>query len=120
MAKRLRSEKYIGDRQDSDATTSNSDPDPLLLDSRSHGNFLESVPFAFILAAIAELNGGNRKVLNYTLATLFALRIAHVEMGMKRKDTLGPGRPIGYFGTQGLLVGLAAYGTYLIKGYWGY
>ena len=26
----------------------------------------------------------------------------------------------GYFGTQGFIAGMAAYGTYLVKGYWGY
>ena len=27
---------------------------------------------------------------------------------------------VGYYGTQGFITGLAAYGTYLVKGYWGY
>ena len=27
---------------------------------------------------------------------------------------------VGYFGTQGFIAGFAAYGTYLVKGYWGY
>lgn len=83
-------------------------------------NFLENVPYAFVLTAIAELNGGNRTLLNYAMGILLAIRIGHVELGMRSKDTLGPGRPLGQFGTQALLAGLAAYGSYLIKGYWGY
>jgi len=119
--RRVKSEKFIGDRLDSgEASTSNDKPDPLLLDSRAHQNFLESVPLAFTLAAIAELNGANRKVLNYAMATLFVLRIIHVELGMKGKDTAGFGRPTGFFGTQAFLAGIAGYSTYLVKGYWGY
>ena len=67
---------------------------------------------------VAELNGANRKVLNYALATLFALRVAHVEFGLKGKNALSIGRPIGFFGTQGFLGAMAAYSAYLIKGYW--
>ncbi len=69
---------------------------------------------------MAELNGGNRKVINIAMGVLLALRVAHVEMGIKGKDTVGPGRPIGYFGTQACIGGLAAYGAYLVKGYWGF
>ncbi len=94
--------------------------DPLYLDKRAHNNFLENVPLAFVLAAVAELNGGNRKVINIAMGVLLALRVAHVEMGIKGKDTVGPGRPIGYFGTQACIGGLAAYGAYLVKGYWGF
>lgn len=82
--------------------------------------FLETVPYAFVLTAIAELNGGNRTILNYAMAILFALRVGHIEMGLRSKDTFGAGRPLGVFGTQGLMAGLAAYGAYLSKGYWGY
>ena len=76
------------------------------------------MPTAFILTAVAELNGANRKVLNYALAALFALRIVHAEFGLKLKDGMGTGRPVGFFGTQGYLLGMAAYGAYLVKSYW--
>jgi hypothetical protein len=69
---------------------------------------------------MAELNGGNRKILNYAMAALFVLRILHVELGMKGKETVGWGRPAGYYGTQGFFAGMAAYSTWLVKGYWGY
>ena len=92
----------------------------LHLATRAHSNFLENVPLAFILAAVAELNGANRKYLNYGMAALFAMRIAHVELGMHGKNTVGAGRPVAYYGTQAWLASVAAYGTWLVKGYWGY
>jgi len=112
---RINSKKYMGEALDTPSAT-----DPLYLDKRAHNNFLENVPLAFVLAAVAELNGGNRKVINIAMGVLLALRVAHVEMGLKGKDTVGPGRPIGYFGTQACIGGLAAYGAYLVKGYWGF
>ena len=84
----------MGDRLvDGAESTSNDNVDPLFLECRAHENFIESVPLCFTLAAIAELNGANRKVLNYAMATLFVLRILHVELGLKGKDTVGLGRP---------------------------
>ena len=90
------------------------------LDNRAHTNFIENVPLGLTLSAVAELNGANRKVLNYAMATLFVLRVLHAEVGIKGKGAMGWGRPIGYFGSQGFLAGMAAYGAYLVKGYWGY
>ena len=69
---------------------------------------------------MAELNGADRKILNYALAALLLLRIGHVELGLKGPKTLGVGRPIGYYGTQGIVVGLAGWGSWLVKGYWGF
>ena len=115
---RLKNEHYLGDKVESDK--SQSDPDYLNLTTRAHANFLENVPLAFILAAIAELNGADRRILNYGLGALLALRVAHVEIGMFGKNTVGPGRPVGYYGTQAWLLGVAAYSTYLVKGYWGF
>ena len=48
------------------------------------------------------------------------LRILHVEVGMNRENALGLGRPVGYYGSQGFIAWMAAYGTWLVKGYWGY
>ena len=121
MYRRVKTEKYIGDAGDDKPDAKGKKIDPLALDSRCHANFVENVPLAFVLVAIAELNGGNRTVLNYAMATLFAFRIAHVELGLRSGDqALGVGRPLGFFGTQGFLAGMAAYGTWLVKGYWGY
>jgi uncharacterized membrane protein YecN with MAPEG domain len=95
--------------------------DQLTLYSRCHQNSVENVPIALVFAAIAELNGGNKKILNYSLAALFALRVMHSEFGLLGKnDALGFGRPLGYFGTAGWTAAMAGYATYLVKGYWGY
>ena len=54
------------------------------------------------------------------MGALLVLRIGHVELGLRGKETLGMGRPVGLFGTQGVLAGLAAWTAYLVKGYWGF
>ncbi|KAI4206657.1 MAG: hypothetical protein LQ349_009914 [Xanthoria aureola] len=119
---RIKNKQWIGDHlnnpDNKNHTTDN--PDPLFLESRCHLNFLENVPLAFVFAAIAELNGADRSVLSYAMAALFALRVGHVEIGLRGKGTMANGRPIGMFGTQGFLAGMAAYTAYLVKGYWGY
>jgi hypothetical protein len=71
----------------------------------------------------AELNGGSRKALHYTMATFFALRIAHSELGLRLRGNFGDsgvGRPIGYFGSLGVLAVLGGYSAALVKGYWGF
>ena len=113
-------EKYLGDKLALEPSNDEqSNPDLLHLAVRSHQNFLENIPLAFVFTIVAELNGGNKKALNYCMAALFALRILHVELGMYGPDTVGAGRPIGYYGTQAWLAGMAAYGSYLVKDYWG-
>lgn len=81
-------------------------------------NFTENVPLALVLAAIVELNGGSRKALTYTLSALTAFRILHAEFGIMGEGHMGNGRPIGFFGTQGIVLGLAGYAIYLVQGYW--
>ncbi|KAL8802529.1 MAG: hypothetical protein Q9182_003769 [Xanthomendoza sp. 2 TL-2023] len=119
---RIKHKQWIGDQLKSDKDNSGNfeKPDPLFLDGRCHMNFLENVPYAFILTAIAELNGADRTILNYAMAAFFAMRVGHVELGLRGKDTLGVGRPIGIFGSQGFMAAMAAYTAYLVKGYWGY
>ena len=108
---RIQHEKFLGNDTEKESD--------LQLDARAHANFLEYVPFAFTLTAIAELNGANRQIINYAMGTLLALRILHVELGMKGENYVGVGRPIGFFGTQGFLAAMAGYSTWLVKGYWG-
>jgi uncharacterized membrane protein YecN with MAPEG domain len=117
---RIKNEHYFGDHLSTDKPSGkeHSKPDPLHLASRAHQNFIENVPYALILAAAAEINGGSRKVINYSLAALLVLRIMHVEIGLYGKDTVGPGRPIAFFGTQAWMAAMAGYGAYLVKGYW--
>ncbi len=81
---------------------------------------MENIPLALLTAAIVELNGGNRKVLNGGLAALLLFRILHVEFGLRSAEANAPGRLIGHFGTVGFLGGMSAYAAYLVKGYWGY
>lgn len=53
------------------------------------------------------------------MGTLFALRIAHADFGLMREGNFGDnavGRPIGYFGTVGVLAGLAGYVAKLVGG----
>jgi uncharacterized membrane protein YecN with MAPEG domain len=87
---------------------------------RSHSNFVENIPLALLGAAIVELNGGNRKILNGGLAALLLFRILHVEFGLRSDDANSPGRLIGHIGTAGFLGGMSAYAAYLVKGYWGF
>ena len=119
---RLKNEQYMGERLFPGSATGkdHSNPDPLHLAIRSHSNFVENVPLAMLLAVVAELNGGSRKLLNYSMAALMLFRILHVELGMYGKNTLGPGRIVGHSGTQTWLVGMAAYSAYLVKGCWGF
>lgn len=51
------------------------------------------------------------------LGLLLAVRVAHVEIGMK---TGGMGRAIGFFGSQGVMAGFAGYIVVLLKDYWGF
>jgi hypothetical protein len=56
-----------------------------------------------------------RTYINWALGTLLALRISHAEAGLVMKDSKGPGRIVGYYGTQTVLVALAGYTAYLVK-----
>ncbi|KAH6637738.1 membrane-associated, eicosanoid/glutathione metabolism protein [Boeremia exigua] len=108
---RLTTETFMGDSTDSTQGTK----DPLYVATRAQLNFAENVPLALAIALLAELNGANRTYLNWALGTLFALRISHVELGLMRQNSMGPGRIIGYYGSQGVLVALAGYTAYLVK-----
>ncbi|KAI0386100.1 membrane-associated, eicosanoid/glutathione metabolism protein [Hypomontagnella monticulosa] len=110
---RLKDKHYVGDNSSKDNDLSN----PLYLAGRCHQNFIENVPLALILAAFAELNGGNRKTLTAALSALLTFRILHVELGLI--TGMGIGRPIGYYGSMGTIVSLGFYAAYLVKGYWG-
>ncbi|KAI1617310.1 membrane-associated, eicosanoid/glutathione metabolism protein [Exophiala viscosa] len=111
-AVRSHKETYLGSKGDDDQK--------LLVADRSHGNFVENVPMALLVAAIAEANGGNRRTITGSLAALLLFRIVHVELGLKSQGSLGWGRPIGYFGTLGFVAGMSGYAAYLVKSYWGF
>ncbi|KAL9114893.1 MAG: hypothetical protein Q9227_001136 [Pyrenula ochraceoflavens] len=113
VSHRLSDEKYLGDDA---GKGSEDDFDALQVATRAHQNFLENIPLALIISAVAELNGGNRKVLNSALGALLALRIMHCEFGLRGKGAMSVGRPLGYYGTMGFLGGMSAYAAFLIKG----
>jgi uncharacterized protein len=117
---RLNDEFYLGDNSSKDPGHSGQQTNKLFRASRCHSNFVENVPLAFILAALAELNGGDRRYITGALSALFAFRVAHAELGLAKAGGMGNGRPIGYFGTLGVIGGLAGYTAYLVKGYWGF
>ena len=83
-------------------------------------NFVENVPLMFIIAILVELNGGNKKHLNYTLATFFLFRVAHVELGLRQPGSKGIGRLIGHYGTQIMYLLLGGVCLRNVKSYWGF
>ncbi|CAJ2509985.1 Uu.00g058850.m01.CDS01 [Anthostomella pinea] len=119
VSNRLSDKAYLGDNSSKSSDPAERNQNKLYLATRSHQNFIENVPLALVLAAVAELNGGNRKALTGVLGTLFVLRVLHAELGMMGNG-MGTGRPIGYFGTLATLGGLAGYAAYLVKAYWGF
>ena len=92
----------------------------LLVQARCHANFVENVPMALLVSAIAEMNGGDRQVLAMSLVALLVFRIGHVESGLKGDRAMGWGRCIGYFGTMSYVLGISSYAAWLSKGYWGW
>ncbi|KAF2144390.1 uncharacterized protein K452DRAFT_245182 [Aplosporella prunicola CBS 121167] len=120
---RLKHKALMGDRLAT--TTGAPDDDPLYLATRTHANFLETVPVTLGVAALAELNGANRRWLHGALATMFVLRVAHLELGImgtnaSGRKSAGWGRIPGYYGTQAVLLGLAGYTAWIVRGYWGF
>lgn len=99
--------------QSSKSSASQDADDPLLAAFRTQANFAENVPLALILAGLVEANGGNSTVLTAILSVLTIGRVMHGEFGLMTKGAGGIGRPIGFFSTIGVIVGLACYGTWL-------
>ncbi|KAF3921795.1 hypothetical protein AA313_de0203178 [Arthrobotrys entomopaga] len=116
---RVTSETFVGDKS-KEGKCSQDNPDPLTIATRAHGNFAEYVPLALIATALAELSGGDHKVITGALGTLLLLRVGHVELGLRGKSALAPGRIIGFLGTLGYLLGMSGYAAWLNRGYWGF
>lgn len=66
---------------------------------RRHGNFIESVPLALILMALAEGLGASASWLNVAGAVLVASRLAHV-FGLRHDKPATLGRIAGILGTS--------------------
>ncbi|KAK2051119.1 hypothetical protein LY76DRAFT_688535 [Colletotrichum caudatum] len=119
VGQRLKDEHYLGENSSgAGADRETREANKLYLASRSHANFAENVPLAFVLATAVELNGGNRRVLGWLLGGFLALRVLHAEVGIMRPGGMGRGRPVGYFGSVGVIGALAGYAAYLAKQYW--
>ena len=114
---RIASQKSL---EHSSKPSSTKNDDPLLAAFRAQGNFIENVPLALILAGAVELNGGSKLALTGALSALFVFRVAHAEFGLMAKGYGGKGRPVGFFGTALVIFGLAGYGAWLARGYWGF
>lgn len=95
-------------------------PESLLVAARSHANFVEYVPWAFVLSTIVELNGGDKRILGAGLGSLLAFRVLHTEFGLRRPGAAGTGRQVGFFGTVGVLGFFASYITWLVREDWGF
>jgi len=70
---------------------------------------------ALILAFAVETAGADPKVLSCILGGFFAMRVAHVELGLRGKDSNGIARPISFMGTQLIVAGLAGWGAWMVK-----
>ncbi|EPS39569.1 hypothetical protein H072_6665 [Dactylellina haptotyla CBS 200.50] len=119
VALRVASDTFVGDRT-KEGKSSQENPEKLTIAVRAHGNFAEYVPLAITATALAELNGADPKILIGALGALFALRVGHVELGVRGQAALGPGRIIGFLGTVGYLIGMSGYVAWLNRGYWGF
>ena len=70
----------------------------LALEMRRHANFVEFVPWAMLLMAIAELNGAPGTVLHIGGSLLVLARILH-PIGLNQESVTSPLRGIGAGGT---------------------
>lgn len=99
-----------------DPPTNRKGADPLTVAIRAHGNFIEGVPFALVIAAVAELNGANKLLLGGSLGLLFVSRVLHAEYGLLRNQyAAGAGRAIGTAVTQIFIVLWAFGSAYLVR-----
>ena len=81
---------------------------------RRHANWTEHVPFALLLIALLELNGGSAGLLHGLGAGLLVARVLH-PLGLKADTMRAPLRGIGAIGT--LLVTLIAAIALLVKAF---
>ena len=81
---------------------------------RRHANWAEHVPFALLLIALLELNGGSAGLLHGLGAGLLVARVLH-PLGLKADTIKSPLRGIGAIGT--LLITLIAAIALLMKAF---
>ncbi|KAF2397602.1 hypothetical protein EJ06DRAFT_481950 [Trichodelitschia bisporula] len=88
--------------------------DPLHTAVRAEANYMDNIPLALILAALAEANGAEKRTLGWAMGALLAFRVAHAELGLFWKGRAGLGRIVGYYGTVGWMLGVAGWGWNLL------
>jgi uncharacterized membrane protein YecN with MAPEG domain len=71
-------DKIIGKEQAGIKQPDGNTYDPLLIATRIHANMVENLPLTLVLAALAEINGADRKKLTTVLAAFTVLRLSHV------------------------------------------
>ncbi len=87
----------------------------LLEAMRRHANLVEYVPFALILMALLEINGGSSTLLHSLGGVLLVSRLIH-PFGIRANDVNRLPRLIGTLGSFGVLIVAAGV---LIWGYFG-
>ncbi len=73
---------------------------------RAHGNFIEYVPLALLLLALAETGGSGARLIHACGAALIACRLLHA-WGLTSSPGKSPGRFIGMVGTLLVMLVLA-------------
>ncbi|KAI1321856.1 hypothetical protein F5Y16DRAFT_388303 [Xylariaceae sp. FL0255] len=78
---------------------------------RSNENWTQKVPFDLVLAAVAEINGGDPMVLTFLMSILMFCRITHYDIVIARrwyKTSF-----FAFYGTMATMGGMAGYAAYL-------
>ncbi|KAK4624270.1 hypothetical protein CLAFUW4_05748 [Fulvia fulva] len=118
ISNRIRAKQSIAQFDPKSATSR--EPDRLLAACRAQANFAENVPLALTISALVEANGGSKRVLTAALSVLCVARVLHADFGIMAKNNMDRGRPVGFFSTVAVVLGMAGYGAYLARGSWGF
>ena len=78
---------------------------------RVHGNFAEYVPFALLLMALAEIQGGPGLFMHVLGAVLIVCRLCHA-YAITATTGQNPFRQIGFVGTFGVIIFAGGYSIY--------
>ena len=78
---------------------------------RVHGNFAEFVPFALLLMALAEIQGGSGLFMHVLGTVLIICRLCHA-YAITATTGQNPARFIGFAGTFGVIFAAGGYSIY--------
>jgi len=85
--------------------------DALTRAMRVHGNFAEYVPFALLLMALAEIQGGSGLFIHVLGTVLVVCRLCHA-YAITATTGQDPARFIGFTGTFGVIFAAGGYSIY--------